>query len=141
MSRWRLWAFTGWGLFALSFFVPVHRHGETLADGTLPGWQALAVAFAGDSGPLAFASGLTNLVMLGSILTLWKGSRRFVVSLAGLAAVSALLDAWWLVGLDDPGNLLVGYYLWWLSYVPVAVGLILRARAAALPAPAPVTAF
>jgi len=48
MKFWRLLLKTGWVLYIVSFFIPVVKDGETLANGVLPGWQALSHALSGN---------------------------------------------------------------------------------------------
>ncbi len=130
---WRRLLGVGWAMFALSFFLPVHRYGDTLfhvslGDGLLPGIQALLVALQG--GVYGIASALTNALML---LTAWKVSdrgRAQVAALAWATTAAFLLNAAWLWSFDTfLVDLRVGYFAWWTSFGVVAAALTLRAHA------------
>ena len=127
MKGWRNAVFVGWGLFMIAFFLPVHEHGSTLADGVLPGWEALTAALF-EAGIFGAASALSNLLMLATLFVLWAKTRQTVMILFVLTAASTLLNGWWFVGTDDRGDLMIGYYLWCTSFGVVAGGLFARAR-------------
>ena len=127
MKRWHTVVIIGWSLFAISYFLPVGRDGQTLADGVLPGWEALRGAVSG-GGLFGIASALTNLLMLSTLLVFWTKTRRVVVALFLAIAASTLLNGWWLVSADPRGDLLVGYYFWWVSFGVVAGGFLVRLR-------------
>jgi len=121
-------------MFAVSWFLPVHRGGITLADldwgeGLLPGVQALLVAFDYGESFFGVASALTNLLM---VATFWRisdaGRPRATLSAAFLIAAMAL-NLWWLVEADPANDLLAGYYAWAASFGVAGSGLLLRARA------------
>ncbi len=128
MKFWRLLLKTGWVLYIVSFFIPVVKDGETLADGVLPGWQALSHALSGNEGNWGFASALTNILMLGTAGVLFVQTRLVVLGLTLLSIVSTLLNSYWFVAVEPRGDLFLGYYCWWLSYATVSTGLVLFSR-------------
>ena len=113
----------GWLLFVLSFFLPV-------AEG-YSGWGALLVSLGEGFPSYAFFSGLSNLVMLATPLVLvWKAP-RFGRNLGFVVLIAAVFNLYWVVAflLDGSfGDLGIGYYVWWLSFVVVAVALRRMAR-------------
>jgi hypothetical protein len=114
-------------VYALAWFLPVHHDGITLAQGGLPGWEALMVAFSplGEIGTqnewslLPVLSGLTNVWFLVSVaaLTLWPflSPRRLG---AGLL-LATLVNGSWLT--NSPEYLRAGYYLWLTAFPLLAV--------------------
>lgn len=135
---WRRLLKLGWVMFALAFFLPVHRYGDTLfhtslSDGLLPGIQAFLVALFQD-GTLGAASALTNFVMLATMWRIGDRARPALLALAGATGVAFFLNIVWMT--SDLTDLRPGYFLWWVSFGLVAAGLALRARdVAALPTP------
>ena len=131
-----------WLAYAIAWVVPVHKDGDRLPNG-LPGWQALRVAmnpvwpYEGDRseftywGLLPVASGLTNLVMVASLLMPSRRTRRQGLILAWASIVAVLLNAQWVLD-KDWTDLRVGYYLWWGSFLALGVGLLRAARAPTL---------
>lgn len=122
--------------FLAAWLLPVTKGGVTLPNG-LPGWQAfLAAAGAiwdkdlrADSltnALLATASAATNLVMLGLIPVALGAARRWVRFGAIAAAACFLINAKW-VAASDRGDLRLGYFMWWLSFLIFAYGLRRRA--------------
>ena len=119
--------------YALSWLVPVVRNGATLAQGTVPGWEAFRFALSPVWPYLGFTgdrSLLDWIAVISAMTNAW-----FVVSLAVLAFFSAarpaqslfwgllmavIVDAIWFL-LTDPGDLRVGYYLWVGSFLALAV--------------------
>jgi hypothetical protein len=131
-TSWRRLVTVGWVMFAVSWFLPVHRGGITLADldwgeGLLPGIQAFLVAFDYGDSFFGVASALTNLLMAA---TFWRisdaGRLRATLSTAFLLAGMAL-NLWWLVEADPATDLLAGYYAWAASFGVVGAGLAARA--------------
>ena len=113
----------GWLLFVLSFFLPV-------TEG-YSGLGALLVSLEEGFPSYSFFSSLTNVVMLATPLVIvWK-SPRFGKILCFLIMIAAILNLYWIVSfLSDVslGDLRFGYYVWWLSFVVVAVALWRMAR-------------
>lgn len=129
---WRRVLNAGWLLFAVSFFLPVARHGIRLVgnfgDGLLPGIQALILAVGGFAGTLGVASGLTNLVMAATFWRIGDAGRIRVRVLALLMTLAVVLNLCWLVLGDDPSGLYAGYFAWLGSFGVVGTGLWLRSR-------------
>lgn len=133
-KAWHRLLTAGWVMFALSWFLPVHRMGIRFTDFNvkgllLPGVEALWVALTNGGGPAGVLSGLTNLLMAATFWRIRDAGRNRVAALAGLLLASVALNLWWLVQVDQPGDLLAGYYAWTASFGVVGAGLALRARA------------
>jgi hypothetical protein len=106
-------------VYAVAWFVKVIKDGDTLADGVLPGWQALRVALSplweGEfrwgwlQGTLSVASGLTNLVF---VLALVRPARRWSWFLFAAAA----LNTFWIFDMGPLGDMRAGYWLWLVSF-------------------------
>jgi hypothetical protein len=119
-------------VYAVAWFVQVIKDGDRLADGTLPGWQALRFALSplweGDfrgswlQGTLSVASGSTNLVF---VLALVRPARRWSWFLFGAAA----LNTFWVIDLGPLQDMRAGYWLWLVSFV--LLGLAARLNPAA----------
>lgn len=119
--------------FAVSWFVPVHRAGAKIGAGELPGGQAFRLALSRiteipESTPdqlpwavLAPASALTNFFFVIAAIALLRGPGRphRIVKWGSLLCVP--LNMFWLVLGNDRGDLLLGYYLWMVSFVLLAV--------------------
>ena len=116
-----------WLIHAIAWLVPVHRYGVRLPEG-VPGWEACRIALSpiwpydgsGSWDPwwgaaLAFAGGLTNLVMIASLPIVLQRAprpRSLPVTLAWAAIGATMLNAQWVID-KDWADLRVGYYLWW----------------------------
>jgi hypothetical protein len=124
MNRSPVFTVIGWGIFALAFLLPVHRDGATLADGVLPGWEALSAAIGGGAGTFGILSALTNLLMLSSLVLLKTPSRKATLVLFVVVTAATVLNRWWFVAAEERGDLMIGYYLWWASFGVVAGGLL-----------------
>jgi hypothetical protein len=123
--------------YAVAWFVPVIKHGTTLAEGGLPGLQALLVAL----GPLferpsdgrvivpmiAVASGLGNAIFVTGAIIAARGLVHRRRGLLVALAITTLTNAVWLLesGFDD---LRAGYYLWFISYPLLLVALVRGTR-------------
>jgi len=121
-------------VYALAWFVQVVKDGSTLADGVLPGWEALRLAlsplwehdFGGSllEASLSVGSGLSNVVFLAAFVRLARHEavRTSAWSWALLAA--AAVDTFWMFDQGGPRDLRAGYYLWFGSFV--LFGLLAR---------------
>ena len=133
----------GLALYAVAWFVQVIKDGATLADGTLPGWQAFRVALS-PIWPyeglvtegwfrriLSVASGFTNAIVL--CLPLWLHfARRHRKDLAvGPLCFAAAIDAHWMF--PQAQDLRLGYYMWIGSFIVLAVGVARSAEASSPP--------
>lgn len=102
----------------------------------MAGWQAFVwaclAAWPGQLGSkwylpvLAALSVLTTLLFIvGSPWVVLRGTRSLLRASASVALAAFLLNAWWLVWLPGLG---VGYFVWWGSFVLLAIGLFGVAR-------------
>jgi hypothetical protein len=129
-----------WFIHAVAWFVPVHKYGVCLPRG-VPGWEAFRIALSplwpyegsGWSGPwygnvVISASALTNVIMLASlVIALQKVDE--LQRVAGWAAIGAcVLNSYWWVADKDRVDLRIGYYLWWLSFLVLGLGLLTTVR-------------
>jgi hypothetical protein len=127
-----------WLIHAAAWFLPVVKEGVTLPHG-LPGWQAFRVAacavlpYAGMSIEgwhtvvLATMSAATTLLfVLGSVWVVWVGSRGLRRASAWIAASAFIVNAhWFLRSGSQRFDLRIGYFLWWFSFLLLAIGLFL----------------
>lgn len=136
MSR-RLVLYSAWVAYIAAWVLPVIKDGVTLPEG-LPGWQAFRVAFAPVwpyegvkfqtwySAALAVLSALSNGTMLSSPFVLVPRLRRFASACGWAAATGVVIDGhWFAMGLqnDDWADLRIGYFLWWGSFLLLAMGM------------------
>jgi hypothetical protein len=133
-----------WAAHALSWFLPaVHD-----LDDLYRGWNAFLVALSPIlphsppnqdvyTGPwyppvLSVASAATTFVfVVGSPLAVWRGSRSVQRACAWLAITAFILNSHWYVLERDwhlREDLSVGYFLWWLSFALLAIGLFWLSR-------------
>ncbi|MCI0347903.1 MAG: hypothetical protein L0Z53_00625 [Acidobacteriales bacterium] len=130
-----------WVIHATAWFLPVVKRGVSLPEG-LPGWEAFRVASCAvwpcegmnfDSwygAVLSTISAVTTLLfVLGSPWVLLYGSRSLQRASAWLAATAFIINAhWYLIFGSDRSDLRIGYFLWWLSFMLLALGLFDLAR-------------
>jgi hypothetical protein len=120
---------------AVAWFLPVVKEGVTLPDG-LPGWQAFKMAASEvcnwKTDPWYFVvlstlSAITTILfVLGAGWVIATRSRRLHRVSAWIAACAFLIDAHWVLWFgSDRFNLRVGYFLWWASFLLLAIGLFL----------------
>ena len=135
IQRLLIWA--AWLAYVAAWFLPVVKEGVTLPDG-LPGWQAFRVA-ASAVWPLADVtidrwykavlftiSAVTTLLFFpGSVWAVWSGSRALRRAFAWVATCAFVVNAHWYVlyGGSARQDLRIGYFLWWLSFLLVTLGL------------------
>jgi hypothetical protein len=135
IQRLLIWA--AWLAYVAAWFLPVVKEGVTLPDG-LPGWQAFRVA-ASAVWPLADVtidrwykavlftiSAVTTLLFFpGSLWAVWSGSRALRRAFAWVATCAFVVNAHWYVlyGGSARQDLRIGYFLWWLSFLFVTLGL------------------
>lgn len=115
MKNWKLLLGAGWGIYALSFFLPVHRYGETLASGTVPGVEALFTALM-EGGTLGIASALTNVIMIATLVAFSMKLHALFKVILPLMVIALVLNLSWLWTVDHVSDLRVGFYLWFLSF-------------------------
>ena len=127
-------------VYAVAWFVQVIKDGDTLADGKLPGWQALHVAlsplwddFGGTflQGTLCVLSGLTNLVFVGGWARLALQPAASARRLSWLLFGAAALNTFWIIDMAPPRDMRAGYWLWLASFA--LLGLVARLSPAAPP--------
>jgi len=123
-----------WFIFLLAWTLPVHKHGVALPEG-LPGCEALGISLAplwdhlvGRPRDISFAhrflstlSGGTNLLMIGSGYAVFASSRRVLNTHFLISVAAALINGYWFLfwGFE----LRIGYFMWWLSFLVLAVGI------------------
>ena len=128
-----------WSLHAISWFLPVVRlgggHGR-LYD-PVRGWTAFTIALAAvwpSAGvqtdkwyhaALSTLSALTTILfVLGSPWVIGRGSRAVRKICAWAAAIAFVINSHWYVLFGaDRKDLAIGYFLWWLSFGLLAIGL------------------
>ena len=70
----------------------------------------------------------TLLFILGSVWVVWLGSRAVRRVSAWVAASAFVINAHWCVFVflgADPKDLKIGYFLWWFSFLLLAIGLFM----------------
>ncbi len=130
-----------WLLHAAALVLPVIKGGVRLPRG-LPGWEAFRVAscavwpykdFRFDTwyaAVLATVSAVTTLLfILGSPWVALWGPRSLWRASAWAAVAAFVVNVhWYLLSGSDRSDLRIGYFLWWLSFVLLAIGLFDLAR-------------
>jgi hypothetical protein len=73
---------------------------------------------------LIAVSAITTVLFIGSLWAVFRGSRSVRRASAWAATVAFATNAHWylLFGSDGP-DLGIGYFLWWLSFAVLAIGL------------------
>ena len=130
-----------WLLHTAAWLLPVVKGGTQLPHG-LPGWEAWRVSFAavwpyeGASfdawywAVLSTVSAVTTLFfVLGSPLVILRGSHSLLRASAWVAASAFVINSYWYIFFgSDRASLRIGYFVWWLSFMFLAVGLFDSAR-------------
>ena len=124
-----------WLVFVAAWFLPVIDEGVTFPQG-LPGWQATRVALCGVwpcrnvdvewyQAVLFTVSALTTLLFLpGSVWAVLGGSKRVCLTFACFAALAFVVNThWYILAGSNRADLRIGYYLWWISFLLMALGL------------------
>jgi len=130
---------SAWLVHAVAWFLPVAKLGGAHSDlfGPIRGWIAFRAALSpvwpyesvhSDAwyySVLSVASAATTvLFIVGSPLVLWCESRRVQRACAWFAAGAFIVNSHWYVLFGaDRNQLSVGYFLWWLSFALLAIGL------------------
>jgi len=136
MRRPHLLLLAAWLLQAIAWFLPVVK-GEVVFPHGLPGWQAFRVAACAvwpydditiDKWYYAVLSTIsaatTPLFVFGSPWVVSRGSSALRRASAWIAASAFILNAYWFVSFGaDRKDLRTGYFLWWFSFVLLALGL------------------
>ena len=132
-----------WLLHAVAWFLPVIKDGVTFPHG-LPGWQAFRVAASAvwpyegihfDAWYYAILSTIsavtTPLFILGSVSVVLRATHLLCRASAWTATFAFIVNAHWYVDFgSDRKDLRIGYFLWWLSFLLVALGLFALSRQA-----------
>jgi hypothetical protein len=127
---------------AVAWLLPVVKEGVTLPDG-LPGWQAFEMAASEVNkwkiDPWYFvvlctiSAVTTILFVLGAGWIVAIRSRRLHRVSAWIAVCAFIINAHWVLWSGpDRFNLRVGYFLWWASFLLLAIGLFLLSDAMAV---------
>jgi hypothetical protein len=136
MKRPHLLISCAWLLHSAAWLLPVDKDGVKLPKG-LPGWQAFRYAASAvwpidgvkfDAwyyAVLATMSALTTLLFLfGSPWVVLRGTRSLCRVSAWAAATAFIVNAhWYVLYGSDRSDLRLGYFLWWLSFALIAIGL------------------
>jgi len=123
--------------YTAAWFVRVVKGGSTLTDGILPGWEALRVALSplwpykwnidgGLLGLLSVASALTNLIVLALPFWLHLARRHRPAVVIGPLWLATAINAFWMY--PTPQDLRWGFYMWFGSFIILAVGLARYAK-------------
>ena len=124
-----------WLLHAIAWFLPVVKGEVTFPHG-LPGWQAFRVAASAvwpyegiktDEWYYAVLSTIsavtTPLFIFGSVFVVSRGSSTLRRASAWVATSAFIVNAHWYILSSDRKDLRIGYFLWWLSFLFVGIGL------------------
>lgn len=126
----------GYLMYSISYFVQVHVDGHTIADGTLPGLEAILIALApmfergydvSLLGVISVLSALTNFLVISSPFVFLRGSARLSQGLGLALLLATAINSFWCV-LYQVTDLRIGYFLWSLSFLMLAIGFLLQGR-------------
>jgi hypothetical protein len=135
VRRVNLLVLAAWVLHVVAWVLPVVKAQDI--RGTIFGWKAFRLAACGVwpcegvefqgkiYAVLATISVITTvLFILCSLWILLSGSRTVQKSSAWFAAAAFVFNTHWIVIFGDQRSLLtIGYFLWWLSFLLLAIGL------------------
>jgi hypothetical protein len=137
VRRQQLLIWAAWLVYVAAWFLPIVKEGVTLPDG-LPGWQAFRLATCAVwscadisidnwyKTVLFTISAVTTLLFVpGSVWAVWGGLRALRRASAWIATLAFVVNAHWYVlyGGSARQDLRIGYFLWWLSFLLLALGL------------------
>ncbi len=136
MRRPQLLISGAWLLHAVAWFLPVVKGEVTFPHG-LPGWEAFRVAACAvwpyegitidkwyNVVLITVSAVTTPLFILGSVWVVSRGSRALHRASAWIATSAFIVNAHWYVLFgSERKDLRIGYFLWWLSFLFVALGL------------------
>jgi hypothetical protein len=141
MNASRMLLVTAWTGYVVAWFLPVVEGGSNSRD--MPGYGAFVFALAPlwdrsmwDApwqSLLMVLSALTNLAMIASwvAVRIRRHAGLRVVSYAALASF-AVNSHWFFMDRGGSPQFKIGYFLWWWSFLPLAIGaLLLRRQVAA----------
>ena len=128
-----------WLVHIISWFLPVVKLGGQHSElyGPIRGWFAFRVAlspvwpyedFHMDhwyNSVLSVASAVTTILFIVvSPWVVWRGSRGVRKAFAWVSSAAFILNShWYILFGSDRKQLSVGYFLWWLSFILLAIGL------------------
>ena len=129
-----------WTAYVLAWFLPVLR--STDEHGLVRGWLATRLAACGvwpcrgiefealHHAVLATISVLTTVVfLLCSPLVVLRGSAKGVRFAAWAATAAFVFNTHWIIIFGpERSQLAIGHYLWWLSFLLLAIGLFVSSR-------------
>jgi hypothetical protein len=132
-----------WLVHAAAWFLPVEKEGVKLPQG-LPGWQAFRVAACAiwpyegwniggwyNIVLSTMSAATTLLFVLGSVWVVWTGSRAVRRASAWIATAAFIVNAHWFIRFgSDRFDLRIGFFLWWSSFLLLAIGLFHLSRRA-----------
>lgn len=125
-----------WLVHVAAWFLPIVKGLDTFPK-VVPGWYAFRVASCGVwpcedmhfdtwfGAVLSALSAITTLLfVLGSPWVILRGSHSMRRASAWVAAISFIVNVHWYVLFgSDRSDLRIGYFLWWLSFMFLAIGL------------------
>ena len=129
-SRWQWWLAAGWALFGVSFALPAiwWPFPSILGNGWSDGYEVFFLNFFTDGRfPLLLPS-VAMVLSIRAFLSRSPGTGRWVgriLGVAGLLGVAAGLVLVW--SAEEYGPVLgIGFWMWHLAFVSVAIGLWIR---------------
>src|SRR5262249_2376952 len=135
MRKPNLLILTAWALHVTSWFLPVLKIEDY--HGVVPGWKAFRLAACAvwpcksvqfetlHHAVLATISVTTTLLfLLCSSLVVLRGSRAIQKSGAWAAAAAFAFNTHWIIIFGEKrSELTIGFFIWWLSFLLLAIGL------------------
>ena len=136
MQRQHVLIGAAWLTHAVAWFLPVAAEGATFPHG-LPGWQAFRVASCGvwpcedikfehwyNAVFATISAATTALFVLGSVWVVLFGSHKVRRVSAWIATAAFVINGNWYVFFGpDRKDLMIGYFLWWSSFLLLTFGL------------------
>lgn len=140
MKKANLFILAAWILYLIAWFLPAVKPQQDFTKPIL-GWKAFRLAACGvlscegvefqtrHHAILAGASAITTVLFLCSPGLILFSSRSLRRLSAWITVTAFLLNLHWIVTFGDQRSALaIGYYLWLLSFLLLAVGLFISAR-------------
>ena len=134
MRKPNLFILTAWAFHVASWFLPVLKAQDY--HEVVVGWRAFRLATCGvlpcegiqfetlHHAVLATISVITTLLFLCSPLVVLRGSRVLQKSAAWVAAAAFAVNIHWIFIFGEKrSELTIGYFLWWLWFLLLAIGL------------------
>jgi hypothetical protein len=130
-----------WAMYVASWFLPLW---DASLPEMLPGWEAFKYSFGvlqrrriranyvtSFETSMSLLGGMSNFLMLGSIVFLFTRDSGLALAYAGAAALAFGINAWWLTYASETDKELVdwknwqpGYFLWWFSFLLLAISAL-----------------